>query len=82
MLNIIHEKVEIILKEEMYGNIPFEYGYYPVYSFYFLDKDKIEYITSRNEDFLIAVTKQQFNSWKGRKIIRIKKTYEEKEKSR
>jgi len=70
MRNIVHEKVEIVLREDLYGNIPFDYEN-AIYRFYFLDGNKIDMIGCRNEKELIAVTQQQLNSWKGRKILRV-----------
>lgn len=70
MITIKHHKPEVVLKEEFYGNVPWESGV-GAYSYYFKDKNGFEFITTRSQDYLIAVTKEQYNAWKSRTIIRV-----------
>lgn len=74
-MNIVYEKVNVVLREDLYGNIPFDYEK-QIYRFCFLDGNKMDLITNRNEKELIAVTAQQQKSWQGRKIIRMPVTLE------
>jgi hypothetical protein len=59
-------KVNIVLDESMYGVSQLSPG--PAYSFYSFHKGKFETITTRNSADLIAVTKEQYASWKGKDI--------------
>lgn len=68
-MRINHIEVNVILDESLYGNIRYSIG--EAYQFYFNDKGKFEYITTRNSQDLTAVTKEQFKSWKSRSIVRL-----------
>jgi hypothetical protein len=55
-------KVKVILDESLYGEGQLTDG--PAFSFYSFKDGKFDPITTRNSEVLIAVTKDQFNSWK------------------
>ena len=70
MLWIIHKKkVKIILDETLYGKTQLSYG--EGFSFYFYRDGKFEQICTQKSDTLIAVTKDQYNSWKNQQIVSI-----------
>lgn len=72
MISINHHKCEVILNESLFGITAQEdLTEGSAYSFYFYNKGKIDLITSRKNKNLIAVTKEQFNAWNSRTIIRI-----------
>ena len=54
--------VKVILDESQYGITQLKDG--PAFSFYSFNKGKFDHITTRSSEVLVAVTKDQFNSWK------------------
>lgn len=83
MISVAHHKPEIILDESLYGiTAPEDLTDGAAYSFYFYNKGKIDLITSRKNKNLIAVTKEQFNAWNSRTIIRIPVEFKNGSKSK
>ena len=67
MLKVVPIEVPIRLDEELFGQPGMTDG--PGFSFYRIGKDgKRSYITTANEQALVAVTEKQFKSWKAAKI--------------
>lgn len=69
-MTVKHLEVEIVLDKSQYGKSA-QTVLGPGFSFYYNTSGKFEYITTRNERQLVAVTDEQYRGWKGRKIVAV-----------